>query len=43
MDSNTPLTLAAARYKTRPEAVEAFKTIWGAGTRASSTTWRWRY
>jgi len=30
MDSNTPLTIAAARYQTRPEAVEAFKTRWGA-------------
>lgn len=30
MDPNTPLTIAAARYKTRPEAVEAFKTCWGA-------------
>jgi uncharacterized membrane protein len=30
MDPNTPMTMAAASYKTRPEAVEAFKTIWGA-------------
>ncbi len=30
MDPNTPMTLAAAAYKTRPEAVEAFKTVWGA-------------
>ena len=30
MDPNTPLTIATARYKTRPEAVEAFKTCWGA-------------
>lgn len=26
----TPMTLAAAAHKTRPEAVEAFKTVWGA-------------
>lgn len=30
MDPNTPLTIATARYKTRPEAVKAFKTCWGA-------------
>jgi uncharacterized membrane protein len=30
MDPNTPMTMAAASYKTRPEADEAFKTIWGA-------------
>lgn len=30
MDPNTPLTIAAAKYKTRPEAVEAFKSCWGA-------------
>jgi hypothetical protein len=30
MDPNTPLTIAAARYKTRPEAVKAFETCWGA-------------
>ena len=30
MDPNTPLTIGAARYKTRPEAVAAFKTVWGA-------------
>ena len=30
MDPNTPMTLAGAVYKTRPEAVEAFETIWGA-------------
>ena len=30
MNPNTPMTLAAAAYKTRPEADEAFKTIWGA-------------
>ncbi len=30
MDPNTPMTLAAAAYKTRPEAVEAFKTVWAA-------------
>jgi uncharacterized membrane protein len=30
MDPNTPMTMAAAKYATRPEAVEAFKTIWGA-------------
>ena len=29
MDPNTPMTLAGAVYKTRPEAVEAFKTVWG--------------
>ena len=42
MDPNTPMTLAGAVYKTRPEEVEAFKTVWGPGTRVSSTTWRWR-
>jgi len=30
MDPNTPMTVAAARYATRAEAVEAFKTVWGA-------------
>jgi uncharacterized membrane protein len=30
MDPNTPMTMAAASYKTRDEAVEAFETIWGA-------------
>lgn len=30
MDPNTPLTIAGARYKTRPEAVEAFESCWGA-------------
>jgi uncharacterized membrane protein len=30
MDPNTPMTLAGAIYKTRPEAVEAFETVWGA-------------
>ena len=30
MNPNTPMTLAAAVYKTRPDAVEAFETIWGA-------------
>jgi len=30
MDPNTPMTMAAAKYATRPEAVESFKTIWGA-------------
>jgi uncharacterized membrane protein len=30
MDPNTPMTIAAAKYATREEAVEAFKTVWGA-------------
>lgn len=30
MDPNTPMTVAAASYKDRQEAVEAFKAIWGA-------------
>jgi uncharacterized membrane protein len=30
MDPNTPMTMAGALYKTRPEAVEAFETVWGA-------------
>ena len=29
MDSNTPIVLAAARYKSRDEAVSAYKTVWG--------------
>jgi hypothetical protein len=30
MDPSTPLTIAAARYQTRPDAVEAFETRWDA-------------
>ena len=30
MDPNTPLVLAGARYSTRAQAVDAFKTVWGA-------------
>jgi hypothetical protein len=30
MDPNTPMVLAAARYASRPEAIEAYKTVWGA-------------
>ena len=30
MDPNTPMVLAAARYKSRDDAVEAFKIVWGA-------------
>jgi uncharacterized membrane protein len=30
MDPNTPIVLAAARYKDRELAVEDFKTVWGA-------------
>ena len=30
MDPNTPIVLAAAKYTSRDEAVDAFKTVWGA-------------
>ena len=30
MDPNTPMVLAAARYASRDDAVEAFKYVWGA-------------
>ena len=43
MDPHTPLTIAAARYQTRPEAAEAFKTRWALTTEACSTIYRWRF
>ena len=30
MDPNTPIVLAAARYKTRDDTLQGFKTVWGA-------------
>lgn len=30
MGPNTPMVLAAARYASRGDAVEAFKIVWGA-------------